>query len=231
MNVSAVIVAAGSGVRLKSKIPKALVKINSKPLVIYSLSVLSRHPAISEIILVVSRTGIEPVSQAIKKYRIPKVKALVLGGARRQDSVFNGLAVVSADSELVLVQDAARPFIGKKVITAVIIEARKSGAAIVGVPVKNTIKSAVADRGSRVVGKTIERERLWEIQTPQVFKKELIMAAYDKFGKQEVTDDAALIEKMGKKVSIVPGAYNNIKITTPEDLVVAEAIARKCKIE
>ncbi len=231
MFTSAIVVAAGSGKRLKLKIPKALVKIKSRPIILYALGVLSRHPDIDEIILVTSLADKQAIAGAIAKYRIAKVKAIVSGGARRQDSVHNGLKAVAVDSQLVLIHDAARPFVDKKIISAVIKEAKSSGAAIVGVPVKATIKEVVVGRSSLVVRRTIDRNKLWEIQTPQVFKKGLIVYAYKKFGKTDVTDDAMLIEKMGKRVAIVRGSYNNIKITTPEDLIVAEAIAKTCKPE
>jgi len=230
MRISAIVVAAGRGRRLKAKTSKALVKIRSKPLIIYALGVLSRHPDIDEIVLVTSSPDRQAIVSAITKYRIAKVKAIVSGGARRQDSVYNGLRAVAGDSQLVLVHDAARPFVDKKIISAVIKEASVGGAAIAGVPVKATIKEIAVSHSSLVVSKTIDRNRLWEIQTPQVFKKDLILAAYKKFGKTGVTDDAMLIEKMGKKVSIVRGSYNNIKITTPEDLIVAGVMAKICKL-
>lgn len=228
MFTSAIVVAAGSGVRLGGRVPKAMVAINSRPAVIYSLDVLSRHPGIREIILVVNSTMLLPVSSAIKKYRIKRIKSVVLGGARRQDSVLNGLRAVAVDSQLVLVHDAARPFINKAMVSALIKEAKKSQAAIAAVPVKNTVKESVVRRSSFVVRRTIDRQNLWEVQTPQVFKKSLLLSAYKRFGKGDVTDDAMLVEKMGRPVKIVPGAYSNIKITTPEDLVIAEAIARRC---
>ena len=122
-----------------------------------------------------------------------------------------------------MIHDAARPFIDKDTVTAVIKTAQNTGAAIVGVPVKATIKKLT---GKFVVKATIEREGLWEIQTPQVFKKRLILNAYKKFGNADVTDDAMLVEKLGQRVSVVLGSYNNIKVTTPEDLILAQAIAK-----
>jgi 2-C-methyl-D-erythritol 4-phosphate cytidylyltransferase len=136
-------------------------------------------------------------------------------------------------TELVLIHDGARPFVAKDTITSVIKEAKRSQAAIVGVPVKATIKKIETKRlkcGPRfVVEKTLDRDCLWEIQTPQVFKKDLILEAYQRFGNTEVTDDAMLVEKMDFDVSVVPGSYSNIKITTFEDLVLAEAILKRQK--
>jgi len=145
--------------------------------------------------------------------------------------VYNGLKKISADTDWVLIHDSARPFIDRKSITKVISTAKKTGAAILAVPVKATIKSIKA---TGFVNTTLERSNLWEIQTPQVFKKELILEAYKKYSKIKVTDDASLVERLGKKVKIVLGSQENIKITTKEDLVLAQAIAgrkRRCSIK
>jgi 2-C-methyl-D-erythritol 4-phosphate cytidylyltransferase len=130
--------------------------------------------------------------------------------------------MVSENSDWVLIHDSARPFIDRKFITEVIMAAKKTGAAITGVPIKATIKSI---KSGGLVDRTLDRSNLWEIQTPQVFKKELILKAYKEFSKRNVTDDSSLVEKLGKKVKIVPGSYENIKITTKEDLLFAQAIA------
>ncbi len=229
MHLSAIVVAAGKGLRFRSRIPKLLTKIKSHPAIIYSLHTLGRHPAIKDIILVVNRQNLKGIQAALEKYRIPKIRAVVLGGKLRQDSVYQGLQALPPQTDLVLIHDGARPFIERRLVSVVIKEARRAGAAIVGVPVKNTIKKvAFQGTGYRVQG-TVERSNLWEIQTPQVFQRSLLAKAYQKFGKSRVTDDAILVEKMGVQVRIVPGSYNNIKITTPEDLVIAEAISRKWK--
>jgi len=220
--LSAIILAAGRGVRLGTKTSKALVKINKKPLIDYSLGVFGAHPDIDEIIAVVSRDNKKQIIAAAKKAYSKKIKAFVLGGARRQDSVFNGLKQVSSQSKWVLIHDSARPFIDRKSITKVIREAKRAGAAILGVPVKATIKKA----RNRAVIQTMDRSCLWEIQTPQVFKKELLLEAYKKFSKNYFTDDASLVEKLDKKVKIVAGRYENIKITTKVDLLFAELIAK-----
>lgn len=222
--VSAIVAAAGYGRRFRSKIPKLLVKIKGRPLLIYCLQALDKHPLIKEIILVVNTRSAKEISNKIKQYRLTKVKKIVLGGKRRQDSVYSGLRAVSKSAELVLIHDAARPFIDAKIVSRVIKEVKKSGAAIVGVPVKDTIKRLkVQGIGFRVQG-SVSRKNLWQIQTPQVFKKKLLLEAYHKFGNTDVTDDALLVEKLGKKVTVVLGSYNNIKITTLEDLVIAEAL-------
>ncbi|MCX5703881.1 MAG: 2-C-methyl-D-erythritol 4-phosphate cytidylyltransferase [Candidatus Omnitrophica bacterium] len=255
--VSAIVLAAGRGLRFsrpnsftpgggippsvrryagRAKVSKPLVKIDSQPLIIYCLKTLSSHLYIKDIVLVVNAENKEAIVREIARYKITKIKRVVMGGPRRQDSVKSGLKAQGAYADLVLIHDAARPFIDKGMVGSVIREAQTCGAAIVGVPVKATIKQVIRSGGQEArsrfaVEKTLDRSRLWEIQTPQVFKKDLILRAYKKFASHtEVTDDAMLVERLGVKVSIVLGSYNNIKITTPEDLVLAQGIAKKWNI-
>ena len=220
--LSAIILAAGQGRRLKAVGPKPLVKIGKFPAIIYSLESLNRHPDINEIVVVISASNQKAITGALEKYPFKKIKAFVLGGKRRQDSVYNGLKKVSLNTDWVLIHDSARPLIDRQSITEVILAAKKTGAAILGVPVKATIKSI---KSNGMVDKTLDRGNLWEIQTPQVFKKELILKAYKEYSKMNVTDDASLVEKLAKPIKIVLGSYENIKITTPEDLLFAQAIA------
>lgn len=231
IHCSAIVLAAGYGIRLNSSVAKPLVKINSKPIIAYSLETLSKNPYIKDIIVVVNPKNKKQIIGIIKQFGIPKVKKIVLGAHLRQDSVRNGLKALGCNCNLVLIHDAARPFIREKDLSAVIESAKNKGAAILGVPVKATIKlaasrSKVSGPDKAVVAKTLDRKNLWEIQTPQVFKRDLILQAYKKFGRSPVTDDAMLVEKLGKKVSLVCGCYNNIKITTPEDIIIARAIQR-----
>jgi 2-C-methyl-D-erythritol 4-phosphate cytidylyltransferase len=224
--LSAIILAAGQGKRLGSAVSKPLVKIGKFPIIIYSLRTLDEHPEIDEIILVVNNRNRGPVTRLIKKYSFKKIKTLVLGGSRRQDSVYNGLKNVSSNSDWVLIHDSARPFIDGAGVTKVIRAAKETGSAIVAVKPKATIKSSWQ---GNLVAKTLDRDNLWEIQTPQVFKKNLILQAYKKFGSGKVTDDASLVEKLGKKIKLVQGSYKNIKITTGEDLLFAGLIAKRCR--
>jgi 2-C-methyl-D-erythritol 4-phosphate cytidylyltransferase len=230
MFVSAIVLAAGRGLRFRSKIPKPLFKLNYKPVVIYSLQTLNKHRDIKNIVLVVNAQNKKKIIQQVCKYRISKVSRIIQGGKRRQDSVLNGLKAIDKRADLILIHDSARPFIEGKMVTSIIKEARKTGAAIVGVPVKATIKEVYSPQsmvhGKTVVKKTLNREKLWEIQTPQVFRKDLICKAYSRFNKIDATDDAMLVEKSGIKVSVILGTYNNIKITTPEDLLIAQAILK-----
>jgi len=227
---SAIVLAAGEGVRSKSNISKPLIEVNSKPVIIYCLNTLSKHPFIRDIVVVANPGNLKDIISKIKEYQIRKIKDVVLGGRLRQHSVINGLKAINPKTELVLIHDGVRPFIDQAMVSSVIKAAKMCGAAIVGVPVKATIKevqgSGFRVQGSSIVKKTLKRDNLWEVQTPQVFRKDLILEAYKKFGNKEVTDDAALVEKLGTKVKIVMGSYFNIKITTPEDLVLAEAIAK-----
>ncbi|TRZ95462.1 2-C-methyl-D-erythritol 4-phosphate cytidylyltransferase [bacterium] len=233
MSVTAIVLAAGRGLRLKFCITKPLVKIKARPIIIYSLLTLSNHSRIKDIIVTANSLNYRDIVRAIKQYRIKKIRAVVLGGKERQDSVLKALQAVDADTDLVLIHDAVRPFIDGQQVSNLIREAEKSEAAILGVPVKNTIKEAkgshLAGKKKFIVRKTLDRSRLWEIQTPQVFSKSLILKAYAKFGNHPVTDDAMLVEKLGAAVSLVEGAYDNIKVTTPEDLIIAEAILGKGK--
>lgn len=227
-DVSAIVLAAGKGLRFGAKIPKPLLKLNAKPILIYCLNTLSRCREIKEIILVVNPENLKAIIRKIKPYRIKKLKAVVLGGRERQDSVINGLKSLNPKTDLVLIHDGVRPFMEAKNISSLIKEAKRYGAAILGVPVKATIKrvkvKGLRVKGRFIVEKTLDRNNLWEVQTPQVFKKELILKAYKKFGNTLVTDDASLVEKLGVKVRIVMGTYSNIKITTAEDLIIAKAI-------
>lgn len=224
---SAIVVAAGKGRRFKSKVSKPLVEIRSKPIIIYSLQALAANSRVKEIIVVANKLNIKKISGLIEKFRVRKVSRVVLGGKERRDSVRNGLRNISRRAGLVLIHDAGRPFIKDRLISAVIRKAAEAGAAIAGVPVKATIKR-VKDKGEKsglTVQETLKRDELWEIQTPQVFERKLLERAFSMFPGAKVTDEAMLVEKTGRKVAVVLGSYDNLKITTPEDLVVARAIS------
>ena len=222
--VSAILLAAGAGSRLGSAVSKPLVKIGKHPIIFYSLHTLSKYPGIDEIVVVVNSGNQERITRVIKNYSFKKIKAVVLGGRRRQDSVYNGLQAIGQKNKWVLIHDSARPFINIKLILAVIQQAKKNGAAILAVKPKATIKFSA---GRHIIKRTLERDKLWEAQTPQVFKKDILLKAYKRYSQDSVTDDASLVEKLNKKVRIVPGSYGNIKITTGEDLLFAGLIARK----
>lgn len=221
MFVSCIVPAAGRGIRLKSKIAKPLVRVGGQPLVIRTLKALSQVAAIREIIVVAHKRDEGVIQCAIAQARIKTAIRVVLGGRRRQDSVYNGLQHIDQRAGIVIVHDAARPFVESAVIKGVIRAAERWGAAVAAVPLKPTVKRV--DALGRVT-ETPLRDGLFEIQTPQGFKTQLLRKAYQRFGCDDVTDDASLVEKLGVAVHIAAGSYSNIKITTPEDLVFAKAI-------
>ncbi len=238
MYITAIVLAAGKGLRLKSKTSKPLIKIGSKPAIVYSLETLNKHPFVKDIIVVTNASNVPSIKQIKQKYKIGKIRAFVLGGKQRKDSVYNGLIAVNSKSDFILVHDSARPFINSKCVSKVIARARHTGAAILGVPVKAAIKKIKNQNPvgtglapvRNIVAETLDRNELWEIQTPQVFRKDLILEAYKKFGNLEATDDAFLVEKLGAKVEVVMGSYENIKITTREDLGWANAISHRHRL-
>lgn len=220
MKVEAIVPAAGLGLRLKTKIPKPLVEINTKPILIYALSALAKNKFIRRIIIAVSEDSKDAFRLVLDKFRIHKRIDLVRGGKTRRESVENCLKELTRDTDSVLIHDAVRPFLSERLVENCLKEAKKNDAVICGVPARATIKRVA---GGWVI-ETLKREELREIQTPQVFKKELLVEAYAKFKKIPVTDDASLIERLGVKVKVINGSYFNIKITTAEDLVFAQAI-------
>ncbi|MDD5618490.1 MAG: 2-C-methyl-D-erythritol 4-phosphate cytidylyltransferase [Candidatus Omnitrophica bacterium] len=223
MKVCVLVPAAGLGKRLKTKVIKPLVLINKQPIIIHTLRKLSSHPLVSEIIVIFNSKHITRLKSLIKRNKIKKIKAVVKGGATRAQSVKNGLKEVKG-ADLVLIHDGVRPFIKHKIITQAINKALQCGAAIVGMPVKSTIKR-VNDKKTEV-SCTLRRDEVWEIQTPQVFKKDLIMKAYENIDSNNanITDDAFLVERLGQRIALVKGSSFNIKITTPDDLILAKAI-------
>lgn len=218
-NTAAIIVAAGSSQRMG--MDKIFAEIGGKPLIAWSVDVCQDSPAISDIIIVFNSKNIDSGKKLCSQRNWTKVKAICTGGARRQDSVQQGLNRIS-NCEWVLIQDGARPFITGEMINRGIEAAEKTGAAIAAVPVKDTIKQS---DDNQTIKQTIERDLLWTVQTPQIYRFAIISEAYKNI-KDEVTDDAAMVEKLGYKVKIFMGAYNNIKITTQEDMIIADIIAR-----
>lgn len=227
MKPVAVVASAGAGKRLNKKIAKPLVNLNGKPILIHTLENLSKSGLIQEIVVAVNRANLNIIRKKIRQFGLKKVKKVVSGGKTRAKSVLNGIMAVKEDCDLVVIHDGARPFVSKALINKAIEVAGKFGAAIVAVPVKSTIKK-IDSQKSEIIS-TINRNSLWEAQTPQVFKKDLILDAYKKIRNFNLTDEAAMLEKLGKKVKLVLGSYENIKITTPEDLKFAEIIAKGFK--
>jgi len=222
---SAVIPASGLGRRLDSDTDKMFAPLAGQPLIAHTLAVFQNCPEIGEIVLVVREEQIGRAQDLVRERSLTKVNAVVAGGEVRQDSVRSGLAGVSPGCDIVAIHDGARPLVTREIVASSIDAARADGAAIAAVPVIDTIKSSL---DGRFVSSTLDRERLYAIQTPQTFAREVIQSAYERayadryFG----TDDAALVERLGLPVRIVQGSYENVKVTTPTDIATAEAIMR-----
>ncbi|TLY21838.1 MAG: 2-C-methyl-D-erythritol 4-phosphate cytidylyltransferase [Nitrospirae bacterium] len=222
--VVAVIPAGGTGMRMGADVPKQFLPLGGVPMVLHSLRAFDRAPSVDAVILVVPREERQrALTDVIERYSVKKVQKVVAGGETRQQSVHNGLKETGPDVEIVVVHDAVRPFVTEDLIEQSIEAARKGGAVIVAVPMKDTPKLAGPDRQ---VQRTLDRDDLWLAQTPQTFRRDLLLEAYEKAAieRLQATDDAALVERLGHKVGIVAGTWENIKITSPEDLVIAEAI-------
>ena len=216
--VGAIIVAAGESQRMAG-VDKTFVSLMGEPLISYSLKALHDSPQVDDIVLVLSRNNIERGRELVETTGWQKVKDVCLGGQRRQDSVRHGLERLP-DSNWIIVQDGARPFIDADMISRGLAEARHTGAAVAAVPVKDTIKAA---DGQLMVTETIPRDKLWAVQSPQVFRRDLLAEAHQRVT-EEVTDDASMVERMGGKVRLFMGSYGNIKVTTLEDLSIAEVV-------
>ena len=225
---TAIVLAAGQGKRMHSKVQKQFLEIQGYPVLYYSLRCFQESPLIQDIILV---TGEEHVSwcreEIGEKYGFTKVSAVVSGGKERYDSVYEGLRACK-DTEYVLIHDGARPFIDNGIIERGLMAAAQTGASVVGMPSKDTVKIADAEGN---VSETPDRSSVWIVQTPQIFRYPLIYDAYTSILKKEmtgITDDAMVAEhETGVKIRFSEGSYRNIKITTPEDLVIAEAFLRE----
>lgn len=216
--VGVIVVAAGESQRMLG-VDKIFVPLMGLPLICYSLRVIHDSIRVKDIVLVLSRSNIEMGHQLVKANKWDKIKHICVGGERRQDSVSRGIERLP-DVDWIIVHDGARPFIKGDLITRGLKEAEHTGAAVAAVPVKDTIKSA--DKESFVTH-TYFRDSLWAIQTPQVFRRKIIEEAHLNVS-EEVSDDASMVERCGGKVRIFMGSYGNIKITTPEDMSIAETM-------
>jgi len=216
MIASAIIVAAGSSKRLGTKINKPYIDLNGKPLIVHSLQAFAGATEIKEIIIVVRKED-EALCQSIVKHEGIKIVRFVEGGKERQDSVYNGLKKVRKDCKIVLVHDAARPYIDTGFVEKLISDASKHRAVVPVLPVKETVKKSST---GKYVDETHDRKKLFLAQTPQVFDYQLLLKAYSRAAEDGFsgTDDSMLVERMGTKVMLVPGDEKNIKITVKEDL-------------
>lgn len=228
MKSTAIVLAAGQGKRMNSKVQKQFLLIKGKPVLYYSLSCFQYSREIEEIIVVTGKDSINFCKQEIiEAYGFSKVKAVIAGGRERYDSVYAGLCACE-DSDYVFIHDGARPFLTEDMIRRGKEAVLASGACVIGMPSKDTIK--IADENG-MVASTPSRSLVWNIQTPQIFSYTAIREAYERARQQnmaDITDDAMVMERFGNmKIKLVEGSYENIKITTPEDILVAEKILEK----
>lgn len=225
-SVSVVLLAGGVGKRMGANMPKQYLPLFNQPIALYSFYVFSNLPEVGEIVVVCDPSYKDIFLEASGKVSIP-VK-FAIPGKERQDSVFSGLQEVREEAVLVAVHDSARPLVTEKDTRKVINDALEHGAAVLGVPVKATIKEA-AQGG--FVAKTLDRSLLWEMQTPQVVKPSLLRQGFDlaRSSSLEVTDDVSLVEHLSLPVRITTGSYENLKVTTPDDLLLAERILSQKK--
>lgn len=224
---TAIVLAAGKGTRMNSKIQKQFLEVEGKPVIYYSLKCFQESPLIRDIILV---TGEESLSyckeEIVKRFGFSKVKKVTAGGKERYDSVYAGLCACD-NTDYVLIHDGARPFVTEEILERTCLSVKETGACVVGMPAKDTIK--ISDR-NKMVESTPAREKVWLVQTPQAFRYSLIKESYESIRCKDmsgITDDAMIVEQeRGVKVALVHGSYENLKITTPEDLIIAEAFLR-----
>ena len=232
-HVVAIVPSAGLGKRFGPGSNKPFQSLGGKSLIIRSLETLQSVPEVEEIIPVLKGEDMEYGQKIFEQFNLTKIKRIAPGGKERQDSVYKGLKLVEDKDSIVLIHDGVRPLIGKELIEKAIQELLLSSSEgrggidgiVLGVPVKDTIKEA--ENG--IIKKTLKRGSLWAIQTPQIFSYKKIIEAYEKAMKEGfyTTDDSALIEKYGGKIKVVMGSYRNIKITTPEDLEIAEFLVSR----
>jgi 2-C-methyl-D-erythritol 4-phosphate cytidylyltransferase len=224
MTVTAIIVAAGQGLRMETAVRKQYMALNGEPILVHTLRVFGGVEAVGHICLVVPAEDIE----FCRTYLFDQVtsrqkKTLVAGGKERQDSVFNGLQTIADRDGIVLVHDGVRPLVSVDIINACIQEAKRSGACITGIPAFDTLKRLTGDNQ---IEETLDRQPIWMAQTPQAFSLDILRRAHQQAAAEgyRATDDAMLVERLGQPVNMVLGSRMNIKITTQEDLALAEAL-------
>ncbi len=223
MKITAIIPAAGSGERYSKTDNKLLEELNGKPVIVQTLLKIANSEQINSIIVAASENLLDILPELIKKYQIPKIGKIIKGGASRQESVFLALKAVENEPDLVLIHDGARPLVSEEILNKGIETALTKGSAVCAVKVKDTIKRANSDNMEII--ETLNRDELWQIQTPQIFKFKDLLQAHEKFAGCDFTDDSALMERSGHKVFLFEGCYSNLKITTSEDIITAENLA------
>jgi len=224
MKADTIIVSAGKGHRFMKGKKKQFYLLADKPILAHTLDKFENCPLIHSILLVVGREDMDYcLKEIIEKYQYRKISQIVPGGKRRQESVKNGIDFLSKETDIVVIHDGVRPFVTKEMIEESIRSAVRFQAVVMAMPVKETVKMVQRDG---TVLKTLDRDSLWQVQTPQTFQVNVIKEAHYRAMEDGFigTDDASLVERLGVKVRILPGSYTNIKITTPEDLMLAHLI-------
>jgi 2-C-methyl-D-erythritol 4-phosphate cytidylyltransferase len=230
LKADAVIVSAGRGRRFQEGTKKQFLSLSGKPVLARTLDPFEASPLIRSICLVVGPEDMEYcIREVVDKYRYSKISKVVPGGKTRQESARNGIDAIPEDSEIISIHDGVRPFVTREMISDSIEGARRFQAVVLAVPVKDTIKRVMEDG---TILDTLERKSLWQVQTPQTFQADLIREAHRKAEEDGFvgTDDASLTERRGTKVHVLPGSYLNIKITTPEDLILAHFILEQSEV-
>jgi 2-C-methyl-D-erythritol 4-phosphate cytidylyltransferase len=224
MNI-AIIVAAGSGSRFAGHQPKQFVDLAGRPLLIHTLEKFSTCTAIDEIVLVLSDEGTRKFDDLRSQFQLSKLTSVVIGGRNRAESVRNGLGAVSgSDEDIIAVHDGARPLVSHEEIAATFSAARKTGAACLVAEITDTIKEISGD----FICNTVDRSQLRRALTPQAFRADILREAFDALDLTDaITDECYLVEKLGVKIALVEGSARNIKITRPEDLILAEALLKQ----
>ncbi len=227
MDTTVLVPAAGMGRRMGAELNKQYLQLGGRPILVRTLELFERNPAIKSIYPILPEDEIEYFTeQILPECELGKLAGIVPGGKERQDSVRNGLQQLQVDGvksdSVVLIHDGVRPLFNPELIAQLVDTAILKGGAVVGVPVKDTIKEVEGD----LIVATPERGRLWQVQTPQAFRFELLIRAYQKASADDFlgTDDSSLVERLGMRPVMIEGDYRNIKITTPEDLAIAEAL-------
>jgi len=207
------------------EIDKAFLSLGTRPVVVYSLMAFEKCRDIDEVVLVVRRDHIDAARQAVRMFGSNKVKKVVAGGALRQDSVMNGLAEINEEAEIVVVHDGARPCVTADLISKTVASAKEFGSGIAAVKITDTVKSV--EKGM-IISETVDRTKLWLVQTPQAFKVSVLKKAFALVEKKKVkvTDEASAVELVANSVRLVESSVSNIKITTPDDLTLAAALMR-----
>lgn len=221
---SAIIVAAGKSERMGPRVDKAFLSLGTKPVLAYSLIAFEKCADIDDVVLVVRKDRVDSARAMAQLYGCSKVRKVVAGGAKRQTSVGYGLDALSEDAKIVAVHDGARPCVKPQLISDTVKSAKRYGSAVAAIRITDTVK--YVERGS-TVKKTLDRTKLWSVQTPQTFKLEVLTKAFQALKKNSritVTDEAGAVELTSAKVKLVSAPITNIKITTPDDLALAAAL-------